>query len=38
MVPAAELVPGDVVKLSLAGIVAAVKPIRFRQIAVGAKN
>jgi hypothetical protein len=38
MVPAAEPVPGDVVKPSLAGIVAAVKPIRFRQTASGAKN
>jgi hypothetical protein len=36
MVPAAELVPGDVVRLSLAGIVAAVKPIRFRQTALDA--
>jgi hypothetical protein len=38
MVPAAELVPDDVVKLSLAGIVATVKPIRFRQTAVDAQN
>jgi hypothetical protein len=36
LVPAAELVAGDVVKLSLAGIVAAVKSIRFRQTATGA--
>jgi len=38
MVPAAKLVPGGVVKLSLAGIVAAVKPIWFRQTAMGAKT
>jgi hypothetical protein len=30
--------PAIVVKLSLVGIVAAVKPIRFRETALGAKN
>jgi hypothetical protein len=36
--PRSNWCPAIVVKLSLASVVAAVKPIRFRQTAVGAKN